>query len=70
LRHSLAAYAIQMFHANKAAINMKRSHQKWHKVIWVSLAPILAVLLGLSYVNRPGIPINDALPQIFVEDTE
>lgn len=41
---------------------MKRAHRSAHRLIWLVLAPLLAVILWLAVTERPAEPVNDALP--------
>ncbi|MEL6300372.1 MAG: hypothetical protein AAFV47_14185 [Pseudomonadota bacterium] len=41
---------------------MKRFQRRAHAVVWLLVAPTLAVVLWLGISNRPADPMNDALP--------
>ena len=42
---------------------MRRAHRKAHLVIWLALAPALAILLYLALGERRPAPVNEALPE-------
>ncbi len=48
---------------------MKRSHRSAHRLIWLVLAPVLAAILVVSIMVRPGAVVNEALPFDPVEET-
>ncbi len=41
---------------------MKRSHRRWHRLIWALLLPGLIVLLVSASRDRPGPAVNAVLP--------
>ena len=47
---------------------MKRAHRKIHLAAWVILGPVMLAILALAVLNRPGAPVNDALPDALIED--
>lgn len=47
---------------------MKRAHRNTHRLIWIILAPVLAVLFWLALEVRPGPIVNDSLPPALSEE--
>ena len=47
---------------------MKRVQRKIHFVIWLVLAPLIAVVLWLALSHRPEAPVNPELPEALVEE--
>lgn len=43
---------------------MKRPHRRAHVLIWLFVAPALALSLFLALSHRPLEPVNEALPEI------
>lgn len=43
---------------------MRRNHRRWHRLIWLLLAPVLAVSLWAALQLRPQDPVNDEVPSI------
>jgi hypothetical protein len=41
---------------------MKRSHRRWHRRVWLLLAPLLLLVIGLAVLLRNAEPRNAALP--------
>lgn len=41
---------------------MKSAHRAAHRVIWLVLAPAIAVVIWLALAHRPAEPLNNALP--------
>ncbi len=41
---------------------MKRGQRRLHAVLWLVVAPALAIVLWLGISHRPASPVNDALP--------
>ena len=48
---------------------MRRAHRKVHVLMWVLIAPALAVVLYLALSNRQTTPVNDALPDVLQTET-
>lgn len=47
---------------------MKRAHRKTHLLIWILLAPIMVAALLLAVMHRPADPVNEALPDLLIEE--
>ena len=43
---------------------MIRSQRRLHAVIWVLMAPLLALVLALALLERPAEPVVDSLPPV------
>jgi hypothetical protein len=43
---------------------MKRAHRSVHRLVWLVLSPLLALILWLSLALRPPEPVNTDLPEI------
>jgi hypothetical protein len=37
---------------------MKRSHRTWHLSIWLILGPLIAIVVILSVMWRPSVPVE------------
>ena len=49
---------------------MKRAHRRLHVLIWLVLAPLIAIVLWVALQHRPAEPINDTLPEAFAGEAE
>lgn len=48
---------------------MRRAHRNMHVLMWLLIAPALALLLFLALSDRQSIPVNDALPEALQTET-
>ena len=47
---------------------MKRAHANRHRLIWLILTPIMIATLLMAIMARPGDTVNEAIPEIFIEE--
>lgn len=47
---------------------MKEAHRRAHVVIWLVLAPALALGLALALLSRPSEPQNAELPDVLTAE--
>ncbi len=47
---------------------MKRVHRKTHLFLWIFLAPVMIATLFFAVQHRPDAPVNEALPDILLEE--
>jgi hypothetical protein len=47
---------------------MKRTHRKTHLIVWILLAPVIISTLLLAVLHRPAEPVNEALPDVLLEE--
>ena len=47
---------------------MKRRHRSFHLMIWLILAPAITAILYLAFTLRPAETVDNALPNILVEE--
>ncbi len=43
---------------------MKRAHRNAHRLFWLILPPVMAVILWQALVHRPGETINTVMPEL------
>ena len=47
---------------------MKRAHRKTHILLWLIIAAVMVATLFFAVQHRPDAPVNDALPDILIEE--
>ncbi len=47
---------------------MKRSHRKTHLLMWLVLGLVMIAVLLLAVLHRPAEPVNEALPDLLIEE--
>ncbi|MEM8935826.1 MAG: hypothetical protein AAGC77_05415 [Pseudomonadota bacterium] len=46
---------------------MKKPHRRAHFLMWLIIAPIVAITFAIALTSRPGVPFNETTPETLAD---